>query len=152
MCVPIILQKRGNPGAGQCHHQEKACPRLRLALSKALRCSRKRGLKWEDLCSAVDQRQPTSRTGRTASAQQLGHTCLLPPQPRHHSGQHCWLCGFYTQSAYELPKILSISFLLQLARLPFCWLQLQSLINSTKRSQAFSAQKRVTMWNYRYVK
>lgn len=143
--MPVILQRRGNPRAGRCHHQEKACPRLRLALSEALCFSRQRGLKWADLRSAVDQRQHASHTGRTASAQQLGHTCLLPPQPQHHFGQHCWPCGSCTQSAYDLPEILSISFLLQLARLPFCWLQLQSLINSTKRSQVFSAQKRVTM-------
>ena len=41
---------------------------------------------------------PHHHTGRTASSQQLGHMCLLPPQPQHHSiGQHCSLYGFYTQ-------------------------------------------------------
>lgn len=134
--------------------EDKFCismPWLHLSANKGfIEWPRSYSLRWKG-CK-IDQRQHASHTGRTASAQQLGHTCLLPPQPQHHFGQHCWPCGSCTQSAYDLPEILSISFLLQLARLPFCWLQLQSLINSTKRSQVFSAQKRVTMWKYRYVK
>ena len=67
-------------------------------LKHTLCCSRKRDLKWADFCFSVDQRCHTSHTGRTASSQQLGHMCLLPPHPQHHSiGQHCSLYGFYTQ-------------------------------------------------------
>ena len=67
-------------------------------LKHTLCCSRKRDLKWADFRFSVDQRCHTSHTGRTASSQQLGHMCFLPPHPQHHSiGQHCSLYGFYTQ-------------------------------------------------------